>query len=259
MKYWLFFKISLQDILTYRFDLIMRTFRYAMNIVLISFVWLAIARETTMTSINTQDIVRYYFFTAILYGLSNFHTDNIEEDIRLGAISKYLVKPINAFWLYFIYQGTTALLETVIKMTVMVPLLFVLGFSFGIDLLHLLGFSISLPIIFFGMFSLYFGLSCLAFWFQAVESIRISIMFCFRFLSGIFVPLIFMPPGFLSISRWLPFQNLAFQPVEFLQGKLSTTDSIAFFVSLVVWTALFFLFQNFIWRKATHSYESTGI
>jgi ABC-2 type transport system permease protein len=236
----------------------MRTFRYALNILLISCVWLAASAESH-SAIDTHQIISYYFLAAILYSLSNFHTDYVEEDIRLGYISKFLVKPIDPFWYYCIFQGSTALLETLLKLVVMVPLLWIIGLHVDFSLTHVTLFAISLPFIFFTMFSIYFAISGTAFWFHSVESIRMSVLFSFRFLSGMFVPLFFLPAWFLQISQWLPFASVAYAPIQLLQGNLTTQQTFVFFTNLLCWGALFFCVQKYIWRKATRNYESTGI
>src|SRR5258708_23909508 len=129
-----------------------RAFRYALNIILISYVWLAAATESH-SAIDANQIISYYFFTAMLYSLSNFHTDYIEEDIRLGYISKFFVKPIQPFWYYFIFQGSTALLETALKVVVMFPLMWLLGLKVSFTIINVILFFVSLPLIFFCMFS----------------------------------------------------------------------------------------------------------
>ncbi len=257
-KYWLVFKLSLLQLLEYRLDLFLGTFRYAASIMLLALLWMAVAKEST-AFIDTRYLLQYYVAAAILYGLSNFHLDEVEEDIRLGYISKYLVKPISPFLFYFINSGTKTFAEVVIKAFVMIPIAALLGVSFGTSLANLFIFFCFMPVIFFGMFSLYLVATSLAFWFTSVDSIRLSIMFVFRFLSGIFIPILFMPEWFQYISRWLPFTPVAFTPIQVLLNKLDFSQSLLAFGVLLFWSLLFFALQQFLWRKATHSYEATGI
>ncbi len=237
----------------------MRTFRYTASIVLLVFLWLAVAKESTFTFIDPRKIVTYYLFSAIIYGLSNFHTLQVEEDIRLGYISKYLVKPISPYGTYFLSLFAQAFAEVVIKLALLIPIALFLGYHFAISPLELLLCVLMLFIIFFAMFSLYYGFSGLAFWFQAVDSMRMCVMFLFRFLSGIFVSLTFFPSWYQQISHFLPFEYMAFVPIQMLQGNLNLIDSLKALGVVSFWAIIFFSFQHFIWEKATHSYEATGI
>jgi ABC-type uncharacterized transport system permease subunit len=148
-KYWLTLKIAFQDLLEYRFDLFMRTFRYTASIILLVFLWLAVAKESTFTFLDPRKIVTYYLFSAIIYGLSNFHTLQVEEDIRLGYISKYLVKPISPYGTYFLSLFTQAAAEVVIKLALLIPIALFLGYHFAISPLELLLCVLMLFLIFF--------------------------------------------------------------------------------------------------------------
>ncbi len=251
--------MSLMDTLEYRWNIFMRVFRYTLGIWLIALVWIGINTASPLAEINEIEIIRYYFLTALLYSAYNFHTDYIEEDIRLGYISRFLVKPVSAFWFYFIHQATIAFFETFLKVIVMLPILLYFVKDVPWSPVHVLLFVLLFPFVFLMMFSMYFGLSTLAFWFQTVESLRMSVMFVFRFLSGTFIPLALMPQMFLTISRYLPFGYVAFFPVQLIEGKMNDKEIFIFFLVLGGWTLLFHLFQHFIWEKAVHSYESTGI
>ena len=226
---------------------------------LLALLWLAVAHETPAAHIQPQAILNYYIFAAILYGLSNFHTDNIEEDIRLGNISKFLVKPISPFWYYAINMATEAFAEFVTKIVVMIPIAMALGLQLQIDLSHTLLFLIYVPIIFFGMFTLYFTLSTLAFWIQAVDSLRMSVMFVFRFLSGVFVSVSFMPQWYQNISMYLPFQQVAFSPIQIITNQMSLENGVVNLGILILWMSVFGAGCHLLWQRATHSYEANGI
>jgi len=258
-KYWLTLKISLQDLLEYRFDFLLRTVRYTTSILMLAFLWLAVAHESTSSNIDPKNIISYYLFSAMIYGLSNFHTDHIEEDVRLGYISKYLVKPVSPFWMYFFNMFAQTLAEVLVKIVLFIPAALLLGYVTFLSPVQFLLCVIMGTLVFFAMFCLYFGLSGLAFWFQYVDSIRMCVMFTFRFLSGIFISVSFFPSWYQFISRFLPFEYMAYIPIQMMQGNLDIRQSLQAICMLVGWTFLFYFFQYFIWQKATHSYESTGI
>jgi ABC-2 type transport system permease protein len=258
-KYWLVWRMSLLDAIEYRADLLLRASRYALNIILISMVWIAISKSGASLGLSSTELIRYYFITAMLYSLSNFHTEYVEQDVRLGHISKYFVKPISIYWYYFLYQASIAFIESLLKVIVLLPVLYFMHIALSFSLVNIALFLLTMPLIFMTMFSLYFGISGMTFWFQAVDALRMSVMFLFRFTSGIFVPLLFLPLVFQELSKWLPFGYMAFFPIQLLEGHLSPIEVIRLFSTLGIWLVIFFLFQKIIWHKATHSYESTGI
>jgi ABC-2 type transport system permease protein len=258
-KYWISFKLALLSLLEYRFDLLMHSFRYATTILLLLMLWLAIARSNPESAINTTQLTQYYLIAAIIYGLSNFHTDRMERDIQLGHLSQFLVKPFSPFWHYGLHHWSQIVLELLIKSTLLLPFFFLTAGGEMISLPQLLLFLAFLPMIYLTMYSLYFMVSALAFWFQAIDSIRMSVMFTFRFLSGIFVPLSFFPEWWQSLAWWLPFPQVAFTPIQVMTGELSLTQGLQGLFILVGWSVLIQLCSRLIWHQATHAYEANGL
>jgi ABC-type uncharacterized transport system permease subunit len=116
-----------------------------MGVLFLALVWIAIAHESPTSHIDINFLVTYYVFAACIYSVSNYHLDYVEEDIRLGYISKYLVKPLSPFWYYFIRQGTLTLVEVILKLITLVPLLLLLGYTFTFSFLNCLLFLLFLP------------------------------------------------------------------------------------------------------------------
>src|SRR5690349_17766877 len=117
-KYWLVCKLSFQDVFEYRFDFSVHIVKYTMMILLMSLVWIAVGKETQQSVFSSQDIVSYYVFAAVVYSLSNFHPFYIETDIKLGSLTKYLMKPLQPFWYYFCFEATHSFLELGIRLSV---------------------------------------------------------------------------------------------------------------------------------------------
>ena len=91
-KYLLAIRITAQEVLEYRFNFTIHVLKYSLAVSMMALVWLAIQTETNIEGLTPESTVRYFFFAAILYGLSNFHTWYIEEDIKEGRLSKYITK-----------------------------------------------------------------------------------------------------------------------------------------------------------------------
>jgi ABC-type uncharacterized transport system permease subunit len=170
-------RLSLADILEYRVDNIIRIGRYVLTISFALFLWMAIGNETTITEINIQELIGYYVAAMIIYGTSNYHLDYIERDIRLGYMSKYLTKPVSAFWYYFAHQATVALYDIIVKSILFLPFIAFTSIFSITTVLKLSIVSLLLAVTFATTFSLYYCFSSLAFWFQQVDSLRMTLLF----------------------------------------------------------------------------------
>lgn len=257
-KYWLVFRLSIQDILEYRFDFFLHAFKYAMMVILMSLVWTAVSRESATLEIETRDTVQYFFLAAMVYTLSNFHPFYIEDDIRLGTLSKYLLKPIKPFGYYFTYEAAITFFETSLKLVIIPLLLFGLGYSLTFDLSRIGVLLLYLPLIFVYAYHQFGLVSGLTFWISETWSIRWSLTILFRFLSGILVPIYLFPDWAQAISFYLPFEHLAYRPIQMMLGKVSLGEAFQSLAILGGWTVVVMVLRGWQWSHGYLKYESTG-
>lgn len=257
--FWRVFKVSLQDILEYRFDFFMHMAKYVFAVVLMALVWLAVQQQHPVEGLTPDSTIRYFLLAAIFYDLSNFHTWYIELDIKLGQLSKFLTKPLSIFSYYFSYQTAIITTDVLIKSAVMLVLMSQLTGLLTISWQQGVLTALFIPLIYFYTFSTQFLMASLAFWVQEVQSLRWFTLSTTRFLSGIIVPLQLMPAWFLQISFWLPFQHLVYTPIQLLEGNMTVATALHGWIILLMWTVLFKLIQQRVWYKGVHGYEATGI
>lgn len=257
-KYLKVTQLAVLDLFQYRFDFIVHTSKYALMVMMMALVWIAVQKESQSLSMNLPETVTYFVLAAMLYSLSNFHTTYIEEDIKLGLYSKYLLKPISAFKYYFSFEFGFALFETLAKSLVMIPLLMYMGWLVPLPVGNLLLALLFLPVIFIFAFNQFSLISGLSFWITESYAIRWSLTIIFRFLAGFFVPISFFPPITQRVFFWLPFQHLLYTPVQLISGKLPLSTAAMSFMVLGGWTLVLVWLRLFVWRKGELRYDSTG-
>lgn len=99
--YYKVFKISLANQLEYRVNFIsgflFSLFPFTVNVLL----WIAVSYQSKDMPFKADGIVSYYFLTLITYNItSTVSVFKISDDIRLGTLNQYLIKPYN----YALYQ-----------------------------------------------------------------------------------------------------------------------------------------------------------
>ena len=259
IKYLVVFKLAAQDVLEYKLDFFLSMTKYALMILMMSFVWGAVEKEGNLGIFTQSENVRYFFFAAILYSVSNFHPWYVEEDIKFGFLSKYLVKPISPNLYYIFYELARTCIETIVKFGIFVPLLYILKLQFSTSLTNILLFFLFFPFIFLFSFQALTIVSTLSFWITEAYAIRWGVTIIFRFLAGLLVPMVYFPLFFQKISFWLPFQHLAFTPIQIVQGKVSIQYSLIGLIVLISWTIVISIMKKILWQKGIHEYEGTGI
>lgn len=259
-KYFLVFKLSLQDTLEYKFDFLMNTGKYALMVLLMALLWTAVEKVNPTPLFSQQETVAYFVFAAMLYSLSNFHTWYMEDDIRLGGLSKFLVKPVSTMGYYLSYQLGSVFLETILKIVIFFPLLSVFGFSLPtIPIISWVLILLFLPLIYIFSFYLITTISICTFWINEAYAVRWAFLSLTRLQSGVLVPIVFFPLWYQKIAIFLPFQHLAFTPIQIILNNISVQTALLSWITLLVWTISMFFFQNLLWKKGLYQYEGTGI
>lgn len=257
-KYWLIFRLAIQEVFQYRFDFFMSNVKYMLSILMMTFVWIAVANNSNSVSQSVEELSSYFVVAALIYSLSNFHPFQIEEDIKLGGLSKYLIKPINPQLNYFAQQLAKVILESVLKFVILIPAFFFFSSLLKINL-NLLLFFLYLPSIFLFSYLWLTTISQLTFWITDAYSIRWSTTISTRLLAGLFAPIYFFPDWYQKLSFYFPFQYLGFIPIQTALGKTSIQQALEGLIILWVWTFVIFFFNQLEWNQGVKNYEGTGI
>ncbi|MFZ1721355.1 MAG: ABC-2 family transporter protein [Microgenomates group bacterium] len=258
-KYWLVFFSSVQDVLTYRADLFLSTFKYAGMVLMMTFVWLAVESSNPGSTFSRSETINYFVFSALLYSLSNMHTWYIEEDIRLGFLTKFLVKPVSPLTYYLSFETAKVLVETLMKIVVFIPALLIFTVWTPPSLMHFLLAFAFMPVIFLFSFTYMSLISIGTFWLTEIYSLRWAITSTNRFLAGTLIPISFFPLAYQNISFFLPFQHLAYTPIRLLQGQMSLATGVQSLGILLFWLCVLFFLRAFAWRKGLEHFEGTGL
>ncbi len=257
-KYWLVFKIAVLDVFQYRFDFFMTNLKYALSILLMTFVWIAVSESSDQIHQTIPQLAAYFLAGTFIYSLSNFHTNEIEEDIRLGGLNKYLVKPISPFWFYLTHQSGQVVLEMIFKAILFSPLLWWLRAEF-VTGWQVVIFFLFIPSIYLFAFFLLTSVSQMCFWIQEAYSLRWAVTVTSRFLAGFFAPLYFFPEWFQKLSPFLPFQYLAYFPIQLLLGKVSVVQGLMGLSILWFWILVWGGLNRWQWHQGIQKFEGTGI
>lgn len=258
-KYFLVAKLAIQDVLEYKLDFLMSTSKYSLMVLLMTIVWQAVEKDGHTGYFNASELTNYFLLSAMLYTLSNFHPWFIEEDIKLGYLSKYLVKPLSPTLYYLFFEAAKVFLETGMKMIVFLGILFLTGNlpSLTIDKVFLL--LLYIPFVFLFSFQWLTLISILSFWITEAYSVRWAVTIFSRLLSGVLVPLTYFPDVLKQPLFYLPFQHLASTPIELLMGRISIDTFFTSFAILLFWLLALSIFKHWVWQKGIKSYEGVGL
>lgn len=258
-KYLYVSKLAIQDLFVYKFDFLLNTLKYSLMVIMMTLVWLAVERDGGVGILDQQQVVSYFILSAMVYTLSNFHPWYIEDDIRLGQLSKFLVKPLSPMVYYFFYEAASVFFETVMKMFVFMSILYFTNLLPSFSFVNILILCLYMPFIFTFAFFWLSLTSQLAFWITEAFAVRWAVSIFTRLLSGILVPILYFPESVQQIFQFLPFQHLAFTPIQFMLGNITPLTLLQNLLILLSWTVVLVFLHRSVWMYGLKNYEGTGI
>lgn len=260
-KYWLIFRLSWQNALTYRLNFVMWRVRSIIGFLASYLFWLAIVKSNqNVAGYNSSLLLTYIFVSAFLRNLvlSNVSYSACEE-IAGGNLSNYLIKPLGYFknWL------TRDLADKALNLSffsVEIVIFYLILKPQIVFTEHLfLFFAISLLAALLYFF-LSFLISAYAFWHPEHNGwpLRFLFIMLLDFLSGSSIPLDIFPPAIVKIFQVLPFSYLVFYPTQIWLNRVNPNQIINIFLITSFWLIAFYLIFRLVWRQGLKNYGAYG-
>jgi ABC-2 type transport system permease protein len=263
-KYWHVIGIGLQNNLTYRFNYLTRTLFSFIPLFAMLSLWQKVYSSGSGAhgGWTRAEMVFYYLMVAVMDVFTAVNEDDwqIAADIREGAISQFLLKPIDYLWyrLCLFISGRMAFI-----MMAAVPLgVFIFCFRSYCVLpaseTALLVFPVSVFLTALLQFFTSYAMAMLAFWLLEISTF-IFILFAFEYIaSGHLFPLSLLPPPLFHAIMFTPFPYQLYFPVGVYMGKITGPDLWNGLLVQFIWVMLAYYFARFMWQRGVKKYSAFG-
>jgi len=216
-KYWMIFRISLQNAFVYRSNVLGGLLFYTLFIFVFFNLWRAIYQGGQVAGYSLTQMVWYLCMTELIaFGCRNNVFGQMNEEIKSGSIAYQLNRPYH----YVIYQFFNALGGMVFNLSIYGLMAIGLGLVFvgpiaGFRLitlpLVLLSGVLGMVINFFFMMTL--GLTA----FRLEENLAFYLIYQkLVFMLGMFIPVEFLPDWLQRLARWFPFSYVTWAPARLM-------------------------------------------
>lgn len=246
----------------YRGQLLFWVATDALYIIVLFYVWKAIfATNAEIRGFHFEELVTYYVMVFLVEIIAAHYAEyNMEDIVRNGKLTKYLVRPMSFFW----YRLFNEIAWRVSKFVVTFPFYAVVFYLLRNYLVRPSG-EILVRFLFTIVFTslLYFLVSYLisffAFWLLRISSIvnifRASLV---PLLAGALVPLELFPETFRTVVDFLPFKYLVYFPVTVFLGQIDSTQYWQGLLINIFWIGILGAAVWWLWPRALKKYESVG-
>lgn len=259
-KYLSLFTITLQEIFTYRLNMLMWRVRQVFVFLVPFFIWKSVlGGGGNIYGYSFAAIMTYLFGTTILRSLvMGSRTIDLGWMINTGALTIPLMRPIRLFTFFFVRDMADKLFNLGF-MFIELPLIYFI-FKPPIFLqsdptkLLLTAISIVLAILIYFYINIIFG--SFAFWTRDIWAPRFLLMVIMEFATGAMFPLDMLPQVWQNVLFYLPFPYLLYVPLKLYLG--TDPSATLHIVIAFVWTIILFAITKIVWHKGISSYEAEG-
>jgi ABC-2 type transport system permease protein len=223
----------------------------------------AYAGQTELGGFTLNQTLTYFVTLLVLqFFISAFNEDyQISEDIRMGLINQFLLKPINYYAYRFSIFVAARLVSgglVFIPLLVAMPVLYSsLAFPdepwrIGVGIAAM---SLSALI----QFSIAYCFGLLTFWFLEIQGFVILSMAIEALFGGQLFPLDLLPDWAYAIAKYLPFYYQMYFPAAIFTGRISEAQAIGQgFVIQLFWVLALFGLNQLLWVRGLRRHTAVG-
>ena len=224
-------------------------------------IWLTVQEHAAAgLPLDRSQLVTYFVLMGVVSMLTSaWIAEYIADDIRTGALSRYLLRPAP-----MVHQVGNNIGEKLIKLTLVAPLVLLVALAFRADVrlatdpTRWLCTGVAVILAAALTLTLDFLIGAAAFWLQDVTGLIALQSLVTGLLAGRFVPLALFPPELQSLLRVQPWRFLLSFPLEIATGVLDArevADGLAMQAAyLLVLLAVFRL----VWARGLRGYAAVG-
>lgn len=259
-KYWVRFLCAIETEFMYRTNLFAWMILGAMGPAIMVLVWLKILQDRpSVGGYDQGDFILYYLLTTVAwYIVGGEFARPIGTAIRSGDINKSLLQPYSVVLGKAVWEQAWKLLSLVLSLPICGLILYLTRemIDFRLDLSLMPGILLSLlgGALIFGLIQAIVGI--MAFWMTEIWPIAEMNSVFLQLLGGMLAPLTLLPPLIQSISLYLPFRYIFFEPVAIILGKQLAPMEVV--VKQAIFVVILYVSYKLLWRAGIRKYEGIG-
>lgn len=252
-------RIGVAETVAYRAEFLVWILTTTLPLVMLG-LWTSVAEEAPFRGYTGADFVAYYLATLIVRNLTgSWVAWQISEEIRLGAMSMRLLRPIHPFVAF----GVSHLAAIPFRSLVALPIAVILLVSSGAstlthDPVQLALVVPSIALAWLITFALLFAIGSLSFFITKAMALLNIYFGLFSLLSGYLLPLPLMPSWIAEIAKWSPFRFMLSAPVELMTKALDARALANLMIGQAAWCVVCVAISLWVWNAGVRRFEAVG-
>lgn len=221
-------RIGFVNILAFRLRYYTGILTYLINVTVYYFIWRA--AYAAGGRIAGYDLPQMLTYVAVGWIIRSFYWNTIDQEMAYevleGKIAMELIKPVSVEWMWLF----RAMGESTFRLGMLtVPTAAVIALVFPVRAPASAGhFALFVPAVlgsFFLMGAINFMIGTCAIRLKSILALIRAKFWLIELLSGVLAPMTLFPAPIRRVLDWLPFEHIAFTPLQIYLGKLSSAQA----------------------------------
>jgi ABC-2 type transport system permease protein len=259
--YFEFARVGFVNILAFRLRYYTGILTYLINVTVYYFIWSAVYSNSRQVA--GYDLGQMITYVSVGWILRSFYWNTIDQEMAYevieGKIAMDLIKPVTVLWMWF----SRAMGESAFRLVMLtVPTAIVVAAIFPVRgpasrLLFVL-FLFAAIGSFAIMAALNFMIGTLAIPLKSILALIRAKYWFIELLSGLLIPISFFPDTIRKIMAWLPFEHIAYTPLQIYLGKVSPHDALVMIGREWLWVVALLWLADAWWNRAVRKITIQG-
>ena len=251
-------RVGFAGALAYRAEMLVWMLTTTMPLVSLA-LWSAVSERTPVGRFGPSDFAAYFLVTLIVRQLtSSWLVWEMNMEIKSGALSQRLLKPMHPLFLYSADNLAAIPLRSLLCIPIAIVLLIAAGerlptsgAAFALAAAALVGAWLL-------NFLITAAIGALAFVMESSTAVFELYLAAFMIFAGYLVPLELFPPALRAVAHVLPFRYTLAFPVELLTGLLHPADALPQLAAQWAYIAAAAVAALLAWRAGVRRFGAFG-
>src|SRR5277367_3574808 len=248
-----FGRVGFVNILAFRLRYFTGIITYSLNVTVYYFVWSAVYRSgQSFAGYNLSQMITY---VSIGWIIRSFYWNTIDQEIAYevieGKISMDLIKPVSIQWMWiFRAMGESAFRLGLLTLPTALVVAFVFPVQRPSSRENFVIFMLAVVGSFFLMGAINFMIGTCAIPLKSILALIRAKYWLIEMLSGLLIPMGFFPERIQKVLAWLPFEHIAYTPLQIYLGKLDRIHALRALATEWFWVVVLLVLAHLWWNRS---------
>jgi ABC-2 type transport system permease protein len=256
-----FSRVGFVNMLAFRLRYFTGIITYFLNVTVYYFIWSAVySSGQTIAGYNLSQMLTY---VSVGWIIRSFYWNTIDQEMAYevieGKIAMDLIKPVSMQWMWI----SRAMGESAFRLGLLtVPTAIVVALVFPVQgpasRENFVIFLVSVLGSFFLMGAINFMIGTCAIPLQSILALIRAKFWLIELLSGLLIPMSFFPDRVQKILAWLPFEHIAYTPLQIYLGKFDRAAALRVLGIQWFWVVALLALAHLWWDRASRKITIHG-